>query len=157
MIPQKVLYFPRQKYTCNTHLWIRRKLKYSHHYQAKINSWMIPHKIFLTSLIKIWIHTSWSEQSLGPGPQAALAGPRDRSLHSVWIHIFIRDVKKIVFGIIHSFIFAIYFIPFGHEIYPIFHCILSFDASHLMTKYSGISLVMMWIFSFPPYSTVSIT
>ena len=90
---------------------------------------MIPHKIFLTSL--------------GPGPQAALAGPRDCSLHSVWIHIFIRDVKKMLLGIINSFIFAIYFIPFGHEIYPIFHCILSFDASHLMTKYSGISLVMM--------------
>ena len=79
--------------TSNTHRWIRRKLKYSHHYQTKINSWMIPHTIFLTSLIKIWIHTSWSEQSLGPGPKAALAGPRDCSLHSVWINIFIQDVK----------------------------------------------------------------
>ena len=41
---------------------------------------MIAHKI-LTSLIKIGIHTKWSS----------------------------RDVKKMLFGIIHSFIFAIYF------------------------------------------------
>ena len=52
---------------------------------------------------------------------AAFAGPRDCSLHSVWIHIFIRDVKKMLFGIIRLVIFAIYF----------------------MTKYSGILLVMM--------------
>ena len=73
-------------------------------YIAKMNEWMIPNTIFLTSRIKIWIHTEWSEQSRGPAKAAC--GPRDCSLHEVWIHIFMRDVKKIVWGIIHEFIFA---------------------------------------------------
>ena len=38
----------------------------------------------------------------------------ERTIHFVWIHIFIRDVQKILFGIIHSFIFVIYSIPFSH-------------------------------------------
>ena len=75
-------------------------------YIAKMNEWMIPNKIFLTSRIKIWIHTEWSEQSRGPGKAACGPGPRDCSLHEVWIHIFMRDVKKIVWGIIHEFIFV---------------------------------------------------
>ena len=75
-------------------------------YIAKMNEWMIPNTIFLTSRIKIWIHTEWSEQSRGPAKAACGPGPRDCSLHEVWIHIFMRDVKKILWGIIQEFIFA---------------------------------------------------
>ena len=75
-------------------------------YITKMNEWMIPNKIFWTSRIKIWIHTKWSEQSRGPAKAACGPGPRDCSLHEVWIHIFMRDVQKILWGIIHEFIFV---------------------------------------------------
>ena len=45
-------------------------------YIAKMNEWMIPNTIFLTSRIKIWIHTEWSEQSRGPAKAACGPGPR---------------------------------------------------------------------------------
>jgi len=42
-------------------------------YIAKMNEWMIPNNIFLTSRIKIWIHTEWSEQSRGPAKAACVS------------------------------------------------------------------------------------
>ena len=49
--------------TSNTHLVMRKTSQYSHRYPAILDSGIIPHEI--------------SNTSLGPGPQAALTGPRD--------------------------------------------------------------------------------